>query len=37
MHIPLTIYSSKINKIIKAAALIDSGAEGEFIDWMFVR
>ncbi|KAG2054957.1 hypothetical protein BDR06DRAFT_1047425 [Suillus hirtellus] len=37
MCIPLTICSSKVKEIIEAATLIDSGAEGEFIDWTFIH
>jgi Retroviral aspartyl protease len=36
MRIPLTICSTKNPKTTEAAALIDSGAEGEFIDEEFV-
>src|ERR1700710_984751 len=37
MRISICIKSCKSNKTIEAAALIDSGAAGEFIDWGFVR
>ncbi|KAG2045705.1 hypothetical protein BDR06DRAFT_900364 [Suillus hirtellus] len=37
MHIPLTTCSSKVKKIIEAATLIDSGTEGEFINWTFIH
>jgi hypothetical protein len=37
MRISICIESYKSKKTIEAAALIDSGAAGEFIDWGFVR
>src|SRR5882757_5311019 len=37
MRIPILIESTKSNKNAEAAALIDSGAAGHFIDWGFVR
>jgi hypothetical protein len=36
ISLPITIVSTKSDKSTEAKVLIDSGAEGEFIDWGFV-